>query len=168
MKRRLLGPAAAAAVGALGLGAALVAGASPRTAADAYLLFLGAVAALALVQAAAGERPAASAFERARVRRDPQLLRPEELERLERQLYLAIASAADGERLRLVLRDVAFQNLEARHGVDLDRDADPARALLGDTPYELVREGPRQVREPFGPGLQLDAVRETIEACERL
>src|SRR5205085_458775 len=68
VRRRLVGPGAAAAVGALGVAAAVVAGASLRTAGDAYLLFLGAVAALALVQAAAGERPEASAFERARVR----------------------------------------------------------------------------------------------------
>jgi hypothetical protein len=168
VRRRLLGPAAAAAVGALGVAAAIVAGASPRTAADAYLLFLGALVALALVQAAAGERPDASTFERARVRRERELQRPEELERLERQLYLALATTADGERLRLALREVAVQRLDERAAVDLERDPDGAHALLGDTPYELVREGPHQVREPFGPGLPLDAVRETIEACERL
>jgi hypothetical protein len=122
---------------------------------DGWLLFVGALVSLALVQATRRASGAGreSVFERALERPRRAALRPSELARLEREVALATTSSFDVHfRLRPVLREVAEHRVEAR-GVRFGSEA--SRRLLGEEVWEVVRPDRPQPDDRFGPGIPL-------------
>ena len=123
--------------------ALLLAGWAHGLALLAYVLFLGAVALAALAGQLSGALPPA--------RRSGQLpgAPPEradaigQLEMIRRVLGAAGWSAGElHHRLAPMVREVAAARLSRRHGVDLDRQPERARALIGGgRVWELVRPG---------------------------
>jgi hypothetical protein len=134
---------------------------------DAYLLALGAVTLTALV---ASTRRLEEALEPLVPRRSVEREAPvgiPDLERIDRVLVLAAASGFDVHyRVRPLLRQLAVDRL-ARRGVDLDRQPDTARALLGDELWGLVRPDRRiSDEERIGRGLSTAEVGQLVDAVE--
>lgn len=132
-----------------------------------YELVLGALAALVVVAALRALRP--RGWE-ARTPFDPRRTRTEDaeptadLERIDRLLVLGSGNAFDAHhRLRPLFRELALERLRG-HAVDLDRDPERARELLGDELWDFVRAD----REPSrsGPGLPLDRAARFLDALE--
>lgn len=139
-------------------------------AAHVYVLVLLGFLAVALVGALgrAYAAPGASPFEAALARGRGAAPPLAELARLEREVTLAAGSAFDEHfRLRPTARAIAGGLLATRHGVDLDRDPQRARALLGDEVWELVRGDRPPPEDRHGPGIgraRLERVLERLEA----
>jgi hypothetical protein len=92
-----------------------------------------------------------------------------ELERVEREVTLAAASAFDVHfRLRPTLRDAAATLLAAGRGVALDRQPERARQLLGEEVWELVRADREPPADPRGPGLDRARLERVIASLESL
>jgi hypothetical protein len=90
-----------------------------------------------------------------------------ELEKIEREVILGQATAFDVHfRLRPTLRRIASELLRARRGIDLDREPEAARRVLGDETWELVRGDREPPPERFGPGLELATLRRVVGALE--
>jgi len=91
-----------------------------------------------------------------------------ELDRIDRLVVLGAANEFDLHyRLRPLLRQVAAERLYGLHGVDLDRDPERARPLLGDELWEVVRPD-RQVGRRAGPGLPPAELVEHVARLEQL
>jgi hypothetical protein len=89
----------------------------------------------------------------------------EQLRRVDDTLRAARASEGGVEReLRPLFGAIAATRL-ARRGVDVDRDAEEARAILGDELWELVRSG-RSRSNPFPGGVSIAGLRGLIERLE--
>jgi hypothetical protein len=138
---------------------------------DVYLLVLGAIAVFAAVLATRQAFPLdnrsllAAALEREP--REP--LRPQELERLEREVTLGTSTAFDLHyRLRPILREVAEQRLADRRGLRLDRGGREVEAALGEELWELVRPDRKPPKERYARGLAPEAVRQAVERLESL
>ena len=132
----------------------------------AYLLALGAVALATFAGAAAAAVPRRpSAFAAAlRPPRAP-TRRPEELERLERQVSLGVENATDFHfRVRPQLAAIADAAVWRRHGVGLER----AQHLLPREVWELVDPGAEPPADRHGPGPSLDRLRAFVDAIERM
>jgi hypothetical protein len=134
---------------------------------DVYILAVGGLALAELVilirQAypPEGRSALASALEREQV--NPS--RPPEIERLERELTMATASAFDlHARLRPTLREIATIRLATR-GRRLDDDG---QELLGDELWELVRPDRRPPIDRHAPGITPEALRSAVERLEAL
>jgi hypothetical protein len=94
---------------------------------------------------------------------------PVELRRVERELELGIANAASAHyRLLPRLRAAAAARLASRHGVELERRPDAARALLGEEAWELLRPDRPEPVDRFGPGVPRATVAALIERAESL
>lgn len=137
----------------------------------AYLLFLGLLAVAAIVpvivRPQGGVRE--SAFERALARRPSAPGRPEELVRLEDQVSLAVSLEADlRARLRPLVAEVAAQRLRSRHGLDLERDREAARALLGEEAWALVAPDAPRPPDRFAPGIPPARLARILDAVEAL
>ena len=132
--------------------------------ADGWLLGTAALGVLAA--AVAARRTAGRTRPLAPTRRSPQVRRPAELERLERELTLMRISGMHARQVRLRLRWVAAARLAARHGIDLD--AHPARAagLVGPTAWALIDVGPPSAAREEPP-IDVSVLRAAIEALER-
>jgi hypothetical protein len=92
-----------------------------------------------------------------------------ELERVEREVTLAAASAYDVHfRLRPTLRDTAATLLTARRGVSLDRQPERACELLGEETWELVRADRAPPADPRGPGLDRAPLERVLTSLESL
>jgi hypothetical protein len=120
-----------------------------------YELVLAAIAIGTLVGSFRGFQPETwmrSPFERESEK--PEQPQPiAELDRIDRLVVLGAANEFDFHyRLRPLLRQIATERLYGRHGVDLDRDPERARALLGDGLWEAVRPD-REVGRRAAPGL---------------
>jgi hypothetical protein len=89
------------------------------------------------------------------------------LARLERSVSMATASGYDvHHRLRPAVREIASGLLLVRRGIDLDRQPEVARAVLGEPTWELVRaerERPQARREP---GLDVTEIEMVVAALE--
>jgi hypothetical protein len=120
----------------------------------------------------AGDSPwptRASRFERALRRRKPAQTQPEELLRMEREIVLGSADADHAHRRLLpLLQGIAAARIAARHGFELERRPDAARALLGEDVWELLRPDRPQPLDRFGPGVPLRSIVTTIERIEAL
>jgi hypothetical protein len=96
---------------------------------------------------------------------------PPPLEQL-RRVGQTLAAARESEvrlirDLRPLFRSIASLRL-ARRGVELDRQQDKARAVLGDELWDLVRaEGPR-ASGPFAGGISAAGLQGMIERLERI
>jgi hypothetical protein len=92
-----------------------------------------------------------------------------ELVRLEREVGLAQASEFDfHHRLRPVLREVATGLLFVRRGVDLDRQPERAREVLGEETFELVRADREPPWDRTTSGPALDELRRVVASLEAL
>jgi hypothetical protein len=97
-----------------------------------WVVVVVALALLVLVRHSRSTARHAPRFEAALRGRAPATSEPVELLRMERELELGIANAGSAHhRLLPLLRAAAAARLAARHGVELDRRPDAARALLG-------------------------------------
>jgi hypothetical protein len=92
-----------------------------------------------------------------------------ELARLEREVTLGVASTYDLHfRLRPTLRDTAAGLLAVRRGIDLDRQPERARAVLGDETWQLVRPDIEPPADRLARGIEPERVRRIVEALERI
>ena len=135
-----------------------------------YLVVVGALALLTLVGAtayAAGTAP--SEFERALVGKRRPLVRPDELERLERQVALAQENAFDFySRLRPALVEAAAAALWRTHGVDLVAQPDRARELLPADVWEVVRPDFERPTDRQAPGPSVARIDAVVSGIERM
>jgi hypothetical protein len=94
--------------------------------------------------------------------------RPAALVRLEREVSMAGTAAFDVHyRLRPALIELAAGLLSSRRGIDLEREPDRARAVLGDEAWEIIRPDRPQPLERLGAGIDeahLDRVVAALEA----
>lgn len=136
---------------------------------DVYLLVLGGLAILELAHAmrAAHPQPRTSQFERALRRTPVRPERPVDLTRLEREVTLAASNSFYLQaRLCPLLREIADERLRERRGVDIERDPEAARVVLGPEAWDLVRPDRQRPADPHAPGLplaRLEAVVTTLE-----
>jgi hypothetical protein len=136
-----------------------------------YELVLGAMAVAAIVASLRALEPkgwdARSPFDhRGRKPTPPEPIA--ELERIDRLLVLGSSNSFDVHyRLRPLLRGLASERLHARHGVELDRDPEQARSLLGDELWDVVRPD-RELDQRSGPGLPLPDVERLVTTLEEL
>ena len=172
VRRRLGSALVAALVGAVPLVLVVVLRPGARALAlDVYLLYLGAVLLLALVQATReAQRPDPHApFVRELSRKPRPRDRLSELARQEREVALSMDAAYDLHvRLRPTLRLIAEHRLASRRGIDLDTQPHRARELLGDEAWELVRSDRDPPQDRFARGIPAVTLRNVVGALERL
>jgi hypothetical protein len=136
-----------------------------------YVVLLAAVALGRLVQVVRHTHPPVrrSAFDTALRQRPRKSERPEELQKVEREVALGAATAFDLHyRLRPSLRGIAGELLAARHGIDLEANPAAARRELGDEAWEIVRPDREPPTVRFGAGLHADSLQVVVAALERL
>ena len=138
---------------------------------DLYVLLIAAIGLghllAALRRALPPRRP--SAFDAALNRPERPAHRIPELERMEREVSLGLATAFDLHyRLRPRLRRIAAELLAARRGIELDANPDAARRALGDDAWEIVRGDREPPRERFAAGLDIASLRLAVSALEAL
>ena len=146
----------------------------PLSTSRALAIWVVLLAGLVLLAAAGHSRergrPAQTArFEdalRTRKRADSE---PVELLRMERELLLGIAEADHAHRRLLpLLRSAATARLSSRHGLDLERRPEAARALLGEDVWELLRPDRPPPENRHGPGVPRERIAAVIERVESL
>ncbi len=88
--------------------------------------------------------------------------------RIKRQFELSLAYADYAHRLLLpLLRTAAAARLSMRHGIELERQPDAARRLLGEQTWDLVRPDRPAPADGLGPGpseAEVAAVVATLES----
>jgi hypothetical protein len=133
---------------------------------DIFLLAVGALAVMFVVVAAREAFPLEqrSALAEALDRDPPDTQRPAELDRLERELTMANATAFDTHaRLRPVVREIVGVRLAAR-GLRLEASED----VLGPELWELARDGRAAPTDRHAPGIPPDSLRCVVERLESL
>ena len=111
----------------------------------------------------------ASSFEATLRSKKPPPRDPVELLRMERELVLGSADADHAHRRLLpLLRSTAAARISARHGFELARRPEAARALLGDDVWELLRPDRPAPTDRHGPGVPRAKVAAMIEKVESL
>jgi hypothetical protein len=136
---------------------------------DVYILYLGALALLALARAtaAAGGGEAVDFGGGEAVAPPPARL--PELARVEREVVLSTGSEFDQQlRVRPLLRDVAAHRLWTRRGVDIEENPERARELLGPDVWELVKAGPPDADRRYWRGLDLAGLGRIVDQIEAL
>ena len=92
-----------------------------------------------------------------------------ELEKMEREVALGLATAFDLHyRLRPRLRRIATALLTARRGIELDASPEAARRALGDDAWEIVRGDREPPQERFAAGVEIASLRRAVSALEAL
>jgi hypothetical protein len=141
---------------------------SVRETLAAYVLALTAIALLVLSRMARTEEEwerATSELERALAPRTTVRARPNELVRVERDLVLSVANAAElHARLLPQLREVATARLATRRDGGLAH----ARELLGEDAWELLREDRPVPDDRAAPGLPLRDIAALVDTVEAL
>jgi hypothetical protein len=108
-------------------------------------------------------------FEQALRRRKPTSPQPEELLHMDREILLGSADADHAHRRLLpLLRGIAAARIAARHGFELERRPESARALLGEDAWELLRPDRPEPADRHAPGLPPKTVVALIERIEAL
>ena len=167
--RRLLAPLVTATLALVGLLAL-----RPLSTSRALAIWVVLVAAMALYllvrhsHRTAGGR-GGSRFEAALRPRARAPEQPVELLRMERELELGIAGAGYAHnRLLPLLRSVAASRLTSRHGIELERRPDAARAALGEEAWEWLRPDRPEPDDRFAPGVPREQVEHLIATVESL
>jgi hypothetical protein len=115
-----------------------------------------------------GPEPA-SRFEQALRRRKAATSQPEELLRMDRELVLGSADADHAQRRLLpLLRSVAAARIAARHGFELERRPEAARALLGEDVWELLRPDRPEPEDRHATGVPRRQIVAVIDRVESL
>jgi hypothetical protein len=133
---------------------------------DIFILVVGALAVVNVVVAAreAFPREERSALAEALDPEPLDLQRPAELDRLERELTMATATAFDTHaRLRPVVREIVGVRLAAR-GLRLEASED----LLGPELWELARDDRAAPTDRHARGIGAESLRSVIERLEAL
>jgi len=136
-----------------------------------WVVIVAAIALIVLIRHSRGRRGSERRprFEAALRGRKPSAEQPMELLRMERELELGIAGASHAHhRLLPLLRGAAAARLASRHGIELDRRPDAARAVLGDDVWELLRPDRAEPDDRFAPGVPRSSVAAVIERVESL
>jgi hypothetical protein len=115
-----------------------------------------------------GPEPA-SRFEQAMRARKRTVAQPEELLRMDRELVLGSADADHAQRRLLpLLRATAAARIAARHGFELERRPEAARALLGEDVWELLRPDRPAPEDRHAAGVPRERIAAVIERVESL
>lgn len=136
-----------------------------------WVVIVTALVLLALVRDSRERRGPVGArrFEQAIRGRKQAASEPEELVRMERELVLGVADADHAQRQLLpLLRAAAAARLSARHGIELERRPEAARALLGEDAWELLRPDRPEPEDRHAPGVPRERVVAVIERVESL
>jgi hypothetical protein len=134
-----------------------------------WVVVAAALALLVLVRHSRSSARQVPRFEAALRGRPPAVSEPVELLRMERELELGIANAGSAHhRLLPLLRAAAAARLASRHGVELDRRPDAARALLGEEAWELLRPDRPEPADRFGRGVARERLAAVIGRVESL
>lgn len=95
--------------------------------------------------------------------------RPATLVQLEREISMARSAAFDVHyRLRPTLVELAAGLLSSRRGIDVAREPERARVLLGNELWELVRPDRSPPLERMGPGIDEERLHRAVSALEHL
>jgi len=137
---------------------------------DIYVVYLGALLLLVLARTTAGEREARSrSLLDPRDDDKPQDDRIAELDRLERDVVLATGSELDQHvRINPLLRDVVEHRLWTSRGIELEKDPERARTILGAELYELVKPGRPDPNARYFKGLDLPALSSVLDRIEAI
>jgi hypothetical protein len=138
---------------------------------DVYLLGMGGVLLLALVRTTreAGSSAGAADFDGAVADMGRRHSSDSGELTLVHDVALSVASAFHLHlRLRPVLREIAGHRLLRRYGVDLEREPERARELIGAEAWELVRPERPPPSDGLAPGPPASAVRTVVEELERI
>ena len=133
---------------------------------DVFILFAGAVALvdIVIIVREAYPREEAPAIVTALKRQPDRPPRLAELERLEREVTLATASAFDlHARLRPVLQEIAGMRLAVR-----GRRLDQGEEILGEELWQLVRPDRHPPTDRHEPGILRAELRRVVERLEAL
>jgi hypothetical protein len=137
----------------------------------AYVLALAAIVLVVLERSLRmdAEPGAHAAFERALRHATLGPARPPGLVVTERDITLGCSNAGHfHSRLLPVLREAAATRLALHHNVDLERQPEAARRLLGDDAWGVVRPDRAEPEDLYAPGLPLPQVRELVDTLEAL
>jgi hypothetical protein len=111
----------------------------------------------------------AGRFEAELRRKKPATGEPLELLRMEREIVLGSADADHAHRRLLpLLRATAAARISSRHGFELARRPEAARALLGDDVWELLRPDRPPPADRHGPGVSRARIAAVVERVESL
>ena len=92
---------------------------------------------------------------------------PSAYEDVERQLQLGLAFADHAQRtLFPLLRSAAAARLSMRHGIELERQPDVARRLLGEQTWDLVRPDRPPPADGLAPGPREEEIAAVVARLE--
>ena len=132
------------------------------------LVVLGIALAALAGHTAAAHRREGSPFQTS-LRPEPQIVeRPAGLARLERQLTMAKRAIDLHVRLRPFVTELSAELLQARRGIDLRREPERARAVLGEDVWELVRPDRAAPEDRHAAGIDEPTLERMVTALERL
>jgi hypothetical protein len=146
----------------------------PLSTSRAFAIWIVLVAGIALLLLVRHSRESnaarrAGGFEAALRRRPAPAPAPVELLRVERDIELGITSASHAHhKLLPILRAAAEARLASRHGIELERRPEAARAVLGDEAWEWLRPDRPEPEDRFDPGVPREEVIALIERIEAL
>lgn len=138
---------------------------------DVYVLVIGGLAVLTAVLVTREVFPPSEGSAlAAALEIEPRLpARPPDLERTERLLTMATATAFDFHyRLRPILREISEQRLADRRGLRLDAGGAQVEEALGAELWELVRPDREPPKERFMPDVDRETLRRAVERLESL
>ena len=134
-----------------------------------WVMLLAAIALRELVRSLDLSHEPKSGFERALASRGAPAPAPSLLERMERELDLAVASADYAHRRLLpLLRSAAAARLAKRHGTDLERRPDAARELLDARTWEFLRPDRPEPANRHAPGPRRSEIAAVVAQVEAL
>lgn len=91
------------------------------------------------------------------------------LPRMEREFQLALAFADYAHRTLIpLLRTAAAARLSMRYGIELERQPDAARRLLGEPTWDLVRPDRPPPTDGLGPGPREEEIATVVARLESL
>jgi hypothetical protein len=138
---------------------------------EVYLLGMGGVLLLALVRTTREEEPSADSSDFDRALAEMSRRHPSDSGELTlvRDLKQSRSSALHLHvRLRPILREIAAHRLWMRFGVDLDREQERARELIGPNAWELVRPDRLPPDDRLAPGPASAELRVVVDELERI
>jgi hypothetical protein len=138
---------------------------------EAYLLGIGGVLLLALVRATSQQGPATASSDFDRAIGEMSRRYPSDSGELSlvHDVQQSVASTFHLHvRLRPVLREIAAHRLWTRFGVDLDREHERARELIGVDAWELIRPERPPPGDRLAPGPPASHLSKVVEELERI
>jgi hypothetical protein len=150
--------------------ALLLAGSSHGLALLAYVLFLGALGLAVGLAHLEVLLPEAPEFERLLAREPGPAVQIEQFETLSRTLFAAGWDQTELHyRLRPPIREIVSARLSRRYGVDLDRQPERARELLGvGRAWELARPERERPEDPYARGWSRRELEELLDELEAI